>query len=349
MFDITKIDKNFKVGNTINIEGIRFHSCFEPQFSIHGITHDGNMFYRMPLEIACRVNQGVQNLCSHTAGGRIRFKTNSPYVAISVKYAGVSKMPHFAFCGSIGFDIYADGIFVSTFSPSVDTTDTYEGVIYLGDAKAREININFPLYSAVNMLYIGLDENAEFYPPAPYKNSTPAVFYGSSITQGGCASRPGTCYQAHVSRYFDLDYINLGFSGSALGEDEMADYIKGLEMSVFFYDYDHNAPNPDHLLSTHERMFLKIREQNPDLPIICMSRPLKNRNSDDNRRMEIVKATYENALGRGDKNVYFLDGDDLTALCGNEGTVDNCHPTDYGFASIADAIIKLCEREGLFG
>ena len=348
MFDITKIDKNFKVGNTLNIEGIRFYSCLEKPFSLHGIEHDGNMFYRMPLCVASKVNEGVKNLCSHTAGGRVRFKTNSPYVAISVKYAGVCKMPHFAFCGSIGFDLYADNTYVSTYSPSVDITDTYEGVIHLGNSEMREITINFPLYSSVNMLYIGLDESAIIDDPAPYKNATPSVFYGSSITQGGCASRPGTCYQAHVSRYFDLDYINLGFAGSALGEDEMADYIKGLEMSAFFYDYDHNAPNVEHLLSTHEKMFLKIREQNPDLPIICMSRPLKNRNCDDNRRMEIIKATYENALARGDKNVYFLDGDDLTALCGNEGTVDNCHPTDYGFASMADAIIKLCEKNKIY-
>lgn len=348
MFDITKVDKNFKVGSTVNIDGIKYYPCIQAPFSVHGITHDGNMFYRLPLDVACSVNEGVKNLASHTAGGRVRFKTNSPYIAISVKYAGVCKMPHFAFCGSIGFDLYADNIYVSTYSPSVDITDTYEGVIRLGGSKMREITINFPLYSAVHMLYIGLDEKCEVSAPAPYKNSVPALFYGSSITQGGCASRPGTCYQAYISRHFDLDYINLGFAGSALGEDAMADYIKEINMSAFFLDYDHNAPNTEHLLATHERMFLKIREKNPNLPIIMMSRPLKCRNFDDNARLEIIKATYENAISRGDKHVYLLDGDDLTALCGNEGTVDNCHPTDFGFASMADAIIKLCQREGIY-
>ena len=348
MFDITKIDANFKVGNTINIEGIKYYSCFEPQFSIHGIKHNGIFFYRLPDSVAAQVNEGVKNLGPHTAGGRIRFKTSSPYVAISVKYACVCKMAHFAFCGSIGFDLYADGTYISTYSPAVDIVDTYEGVIYLGESKMREITINFPLYSAVNMLFIGLDEKSEIEPPAPYKNPVPAVFYGSSITQGGCASRPGTCYQAPVSRHFDLDYINLGFAGSALGEDVMADYISGLEMSAFFYDYDHNAPSTEHLLATHEKMFKKIREKNPNLPIICMSRPIKNRNADENRRLEIVKATYENARAQGDENVYFLGGDDLTALCGNEGTVDNCHPTDFGFGAMADAIIKLCEKNKIF-
>ena len=80
-----------------------------------------------------------------------------------------------------------------------------------------------------------------------------------------------------------------------------------------------------------------------------MSRPKTNRTDDDNRRLEIIKATYDGARAQGDKNVYFLDGDDLTALCGNEGTVDNCHPTDFGFASMAHALINLIKTTGLMG
>ena len=96
-------------------------------------------------------------------------------------------------------------------------------------------------------------------------------------------------------------------------------------------------------------MFLAVREANPTLPIVMMSRPLHklNRTDRDDRRMRIINETYENAKARGDKNVYFLNGDDLTRLCGNEGTVDNCHPTDLGFASMADALIKLIEAENL--
>ena len=82
-----------------------------------------------------------------------------------------------------------------------------------------------------------------------YRIKKPVVYYGSSITQGGCASKPGSSYESILSRRFDCDYINLGFSGTAKGEDEIVDYIKGLEMSVFVMDYDHNAPTTEHLAS----------------------------------------------------------------------------------------------------
>ena len=144
-----------------------------------------------------------------------------------------------------------------------------------------------------------------------------------------------------------MDYINLGFSGNAKGEDVMIDYLASLKTSLFFLDYDHNAPTVEHLAATHEKLFLAFRKTHPETPVIMMSRPKAILVDWEQRRREVVETTYKNALARGDKNVHFLDGAALTALCGNEGTVDNCHPTDYGFASMAKAIIELIEREGI--
>ena len=349
MSDISAIDKNFHVGSTINKEGIKFYDAKCVPFSIHGLMNTEGVFHRIPISVAKSINDGVKYLNYNTAGGRVRFKTNSPYVAISVEYFSLGRMPHFAFCGSIGFDLYEGTRYVKTFTPAVDPHAEFESIINLGEQRMRDITINFPLYSSVKKLYIGLDENAKIEQPEKYSNQMPIVYYGSSITQGGCASRPGTCYQAHISRRFNADYVNLGFSGNARAEDAIIDYIKGLDMGLFVYDYDHNAPTSEYLKATHEKMFLAVREANPSLPIIMMSRPLHkhNRTIDDEERMKIIKQTYENAKDRGDRNVYFLDGDDLTELCGNEGTVDNCHPTDFGFASMADALIRLIEAENL--
>ena len=127
----------------------------------------------------------------------------------------------------------------------------------------------------------------------------------------------------------------------------MIDYVKGLDMSLFVYDYDHNAPSVEHLKNTHEKMFLAIRNAHPDLPIIMMSRPKKVRTEEENIRMQIIKTTYQNAKDRGDKYVYMLDGDELTALCGQDGTVDWSHPTDFGFASMAMALTDLIDKEKL--
>ena len=348
MTDISKIDQNFEVKSTIVRDGLCFYDARALPFVISGLMFNGEVFHRMPSEIADNVSERVKILNYQTAGGRVRFKTDSKTVAIEVKYNGVSKMPHFAFSGSIGFDLYADNVYVNTYMPSTGVTDTLESKLTIeGESKMREITINFPLYSGVGEMLIGLDEGAMIEAPTPYINEKPVVYYGSSITQGGCASRPGTCYQAYVSREFNLDYVNLGFAGAAKAEDLMIEYIKGLDMSIFVYDYDHNASTIDYLIATHQKMFCAIRETHPTIPIIIMSRPKANRNEDDQRRLEIIKATYEQAKSGGDENVYFLGGDELTALCGNEGTVDNCHPTDFGFASMAHALISLIKAAGL--
>ena len=180
---------------------------------------------------------------------------------------------------------------------------------------------------------------------AEYAVEKPVVYYGSSITQGGCASRPGNAYQNIQSRLLDFDHINLGFSGSAKAEDAMIDYIAGLEMSAFVYDYDHNAPTAEYLAQTHERMFKRIRAAHPDLPILLLSRPQPNMlNPDDIERLRIVTQSYENAIATGDQNVYFIPGPVLMESVKNEGLVDGVHPNDAGFVSMARAMLPTLQK-----
>lgn len=335
---ITDIDKNFLVNTDIKRDGMVFYNALETPFEINGIFYDDGKYRRLPEAVAKTVNDGVYGLHANTAGGRVRFKTTSPYVAIHSVFPSVHRMSHFAMTGSSGFDLYVDGCFVKSFVPPLDMVSGYDSIIELGNGDMKEIMIGFPLYNDVNELYVGLDGAAHVTSPTPYAIDVPIVFYGSSITQGGCASRPGSSYEAIVSRALNADYINLGFSGSARAEDEIADYIAGLEMSAFVYDYDHNAPDMEHFERTHERMFLKIREKHPTLPIIMMPRPNVKLNDVAVRRREIILETYDRAIKRGDTNVYYIDGSELMALAGDEGTVDFTHPTDLGFFSMATAL-----------
>ena len=344
MSNIANIDKNFKIETKINKSDIRFYDARMEPFKIYGVFYENGKFRRMPEEVAKSVSAGVYSLHANTAGGRLRFKTNSPYVAISVKMPLFGRMSHFALCGSSGFDLYVDGLHWMSFLPPFDCVDGYENVLELGSTEMKEILINFPLYSDVSELYVGLSEGAEVLAPTPYKIEKPVVFYGSSITQGGCASRPGTAYQGFISRDLDADFINLGFSGNARAEREMYEYIASLDMSAFVFDYDHNSPSTEHLESTHERMFLKIREANPTLPIIVMPRPKCKLSDEEKTRVQIVHRTYENAVARGDKNVYFISNDELTEICCTEGTVDRTHPTDLGFFSMAQAVTRVLKK-----
>lgn len=341
MYDISQIDKNFEVKHELNIPDMKFWDVDEAPFRVYGLFRENGKYRRMPESIAQTVNESVQILHSNTAGGRVRFMTDSPYVAIHAEMDGIGKMPHFALVGSGGFDLYADGIFIKSYVPPCEMEAGYESVIPLGTGKMREITIHFPLYSNVKHLYIGLSEGAVVKAASPYKNEKPVVYYGSSITQGGCASRPGMSYQNIVSMRLGIDYINLGFSSGAKAEDTMIDYIKKLDMSVFVYDYDHNAPTSEHYEKTHEKMFLAIREAFSELPIIMMNRPRFYLDEDGQRRLAIMQKTYQNAINNGDKNVYMIDNKALTRLCGNEGTVDGVHPTDFGFASMANAVCEV--------
>ena len=166
------------------------------------------------------------------------------------------------------------------------------------------------------------------------------MFYGSSITQGGCASRPGNCYESRVSRALQADFINLGFSGSCRGEEEMAHYIKTLEMSAFVFDYDHNSRTPKYLGETHQKFFNIIREANPNVPILILSRPEPVLTGNAQISRDVIEKTCLDSRANGDENVYFLDGPALMKIAGFDGTVDGCHPNDLGFYSMAEAIVE---------
>ncbi|MBQ3554213.1 MAG: hypothetical protein IJA08_05980 [Clostridia bacterium] len=173
----------------------------------------------------------------------------------------------------------------------------------------------------------------------------PVLFYGSSITEGAHTTRPSNAYTALLSSWLDFDYYNLGFSGGAKGNPEIADFINTLDISAFVLDYDHNAPDVAHLEATHEPFFKKIREKNPNLPILMMTSPDFDYAPDKAERREVVRKTYENAVAAGDKNVYFLDGETFFGTEDRHScTSDTCHPNDLGHYRMAKVILPVMRK-----
>ncbi len=348
MQDIQKIDTNFIIQTTLTKTDIRVYDVCQAPFQVYGLIPPQNKedrFRRMPLEQAEKVSEGVALLHANTAGGRVRFATNSSYIAIHAELDKVAKFSHMPLSGTAGFDLYAtaDGRekYLHSYIPpqSIDTDRVYESELVLSESNMQEYTLNFPLYSDVVKLYIILEESAEIQAASEYAVDKPVIFYGSSITQGGCASRPGNSYENIISRRLHMDYINLGFSGKARGELPMAEYIAGMEMSAFVYDYDHNAPDLEHLKNTHEAFFKAIREKKPTLPIICVSKPFGKAQIDIARR-ELIKGNVEKWRASGDDHVYFIDGYSFREAfgAGDSIVVDGCHPNDLGFWCMAELI-----------
>ena len=247
-----------------------------------------------------------------------------------------SRLNHMPRAGSAGFDLYrgsgADICHHRTIQPNRDQKQL-EIMMVEGTAKQMtDWTIFLPLYGSASKIEVGLAPGAKIEAPTPQAITKPVLFYGSSITQGGCASRPGNAYTTMLCRAMDAPQINLGFSGSGKGEIAVARAIAGLELAAFVMDYDHNAPTPEYLKQTHEPFFKAIREKQPDLPIIIMSKCNFYGSRDDIARRDIIRQTYENAAKAGDKHVWFIDGEILFGKEDRDAcTVDGCHPNDLGF------------------
>ena len=339
------VDKNMLLETKINRPRLKFYDIDSEPFRIYGMWRDGDRYYRIPKDVAKAVSVNVFDMCGNTAGGRVRFVTNSKYVAISAVLDKLYTLSFMAFSGTLGLDVYADGEFAGSFRPPLEIeNNTFEAVVDFADSRARVITIHTPLYCDLKNLYVGLDSDAILNRAPDYKYEKPIVYYGSSITNGACCSRPGLTYESMISRMLDINHHNLGFGGSAKAEVAMAEYIAGLDMSIFVYDYDHNAPTVDYLKETHERMFKIIRAKNPTLPIVMISRPKYYASEDRDKRFEVIRQTYDNALARGDKNVYILRGSDFFDEIGGDYTIDGTHPTDLGFYFMAKGIASTLEK-----
>ena len=344
------IDPNMIVNTTVGDVEVAWYDVRRAPFALYGFYEplQTPYFRRLPEGVAEATSEGVAKLCRESAGGRVRFATDSPYIAIRAKFRVVGHSSHLTQLNSSGFDLYIDGEFgsryVREFRMPYDMVDRYEQIIHLERGEMRSYTVNFPIHSVVESVEIGLAPDAALLEHAlPYRPYLPIVIYGSSIVHGTAASRPGLAYPAILSRELNMDYVNMGFSGKALGEKAIAEWLGTLPMSVFVCDYDHNAPSAEHLAATHHEFYRTVRKHNSTVPYIMVTRPdyytcPREYELNHDRRAAVMRS-YLAARDEGDRNVYFVDGMDFqTAPHQYDLTVDSTHPNDAGFIRMADSI-----------
>lgn len=328
--ELEKIDGNFAAAATA--DAAKFYNVkTDERFLVRGLCgfQSDKEFTRIPKMYLASMPERVRVLKDHTSGGRVSFTTDSSYIA--VRYVGKrSVLPHATAILTNGFDVYEENKFLGSIIPPATFADNYERVIELGERKMRNIVIDFPLYGEVKELFIGLENGADLQ-RNDERFAAKVLFYGSSITQGACSSRPGTSYVSAVCRRLGLDFYNFGFSGGAWAERSVAEYLAGIAADAFVFDYDYNAPDAGYLAKTHEPFYLFYREKNPDTPVLFISKPdYSSLKKDDRMRRAIIFQTYIRAKKRGE-NVYWLDGKGFyPKKVHDECSVDGCHPNDLG-------------------
>ncbi|MBO7548881.1 MAG: hypothetical protein J6T77_02830 [Clostridia bacterium] len=310
---------------------------------------NNNEYYRLDASKRSEYHDGKDTLSDCTPGGTLRFYTDADRFVLKVKYRSCCLgMHHFCDRGVYGFDMYlgtgTDKTYCGAMMQTFADDPSENAQILRMPAGYKEVTVEFPLYGGIKTLEIGIPRGAHIAKPAP-RTFKPVAFYGSSITQGGCVSRPGSMYSNIICRALDCDNINMGYSGSAFGELYVAEWIGKRDISAFVMDYDYNSRSVEELDTTHEPFYETVRSAHPDIPILIVTHPcFWDVTENDRKKSRICRRTYDKMKKRGD-NVYFIDGGRFfPAPMKDLFCVDNLHPNDLGHYYMAKAIYPVLAR-----
>lgn len=308
-------------------------------------------FDRFPAKAEKSVRGSVWGLSRHSAGLCVRFVTDA--TEIHAKWTLTSSnlaMNHMPSTGVSGLDLYVktDSGKWRWLAVGRPTAQTNKARLVGGiPAGTREYLLYLPLYNGVKEVEIGLPKSAKLMKAAPRKSGLkPIIFYGTSITQGGCASRPGMVHTAILGRWLDAPVINLGFSGNGRMEPEVASLIAELDPSVIVLDCLPNISAGDVTARTGKCVEI-IRKRHPHVPILFVedrsytdSFLIESKRVRNETSRVALKAEFEKLKAAGDGNIYYLEGEHLLGDDG-EGTVDSSHPTDLGFVRQSEEFSKV--------
>lgn len=302
-------------------------------------------FDRLPGKAQGAVRPPVWGLSHDSAGMCVRFETDATVMRLRYKLRGKELgLPHMPATGVSGFDLYVKHQGQWRWLAVVRPTESAADVMLVDeiDPGRREYVLYLPLYNGVDTLEIGVAKSAAFA-GLPPRNAKPIVFYGTSINQGGCATRPGMAYTAILGRRLDRPMINLGFSGNGEMDASVGVLLAELDPAVYVIDC---LPNMEAKLVAErtEPLVRQLRKARPDTPIVLvedrtysyafLKRAVRDRQA---ASRAALRAAHERLIAAGVKGLYYVPGDSLLGADG-EATVDGSHPNDLGMTRLADAL-----------
>jgi lysophospholipase L1-like esterase len=311
-------------------------------------------FDRLPAKAEGVVRPPVWSLSRHSAGMCVRFETDATTIRArwTLTSSGLA-MPHMPATGVSGLDLYVKTNddrwrWLATGRPTKFPTNEAKLISGIPAGK-RQYWLYLPLYNGVSSVEIGVPQDCTLSRlPRPAGRRRPIMFWGTSITQGGCASRTGMVHTAILGRRLDRPVINLGFSGNGKMEPEMAQLVAELDAAVFVIDCLPNMVAAE-VAERVEPLVQILRKAHPQTPIVLAEdRTYGNaflvessRQRNETSRGALAKA-YENLKAAEVPELHYLPGDDQLGD-DNLGTVDGSHPTDLGFMRMADAFERVLE------
>ncbi len=335
---IADFDPRMAVDSAVVTNGVRWIEALNLPMEGRVFATVDRPYDRLPSTVTTNVNGGVRNMKCHTAGEQVRFVTNSK--KLSFKWKAVNRnlaMDHMPSTGVSGIDIYRFDAKVGKwrYVKTGRITNPDHASCSIGWTPGEACLVNLPLYNGVSELQVGFDPEATIS-AVPHKSGVmkPVVFYGTSITHGGCCSRPGLAFVNIVGRELDVPVVNLGFAGSGKMELEMSEHLASIDASCYVLDCLWNMG--DAMVAERFEPFVRnLRAKRPGVPLVFAEqcdvwcRP-------QNGKDRIMKSVYTKLVAEGWKDLVYLpkdkmyDGD-------TEGTVDGCHPNDLGMRSMATA------------
>lgn len=310
-------------------------------------------YERLPDSCQMVSREPLWNLGRNSAGLSIRFRSNSTQIKARWETRNNFRMNHMTPTGICGLDLYCLDDDCWHFAGSGRPYDklTTATIVQNMTPEMREYLLFLPLYDGPISLEIGVDSLALIEQPQVDlpRRAKPILFYGTSILQGGCATRPGMAHTNILERRLQRECINLGFSGNGQLDMEIADLIATVDAAMYILDFVPNA-TIEQMDERAVKFIGKVRSAHPTAPILLVEDPRFTHSWLDQKIAEEIRSKnakirsiYELLKKQGDNHLYFLSSEQMIGT-DDEACVDGIHFTDLGFMRYADLLQPLIEK-----